>query len=101
MAPRKRRRKDGSSCFDPGKEHIGILSTTEPVGDNFKLLGVEIDAKLRMNGAISACAIDVSWRMRSLLRTSRFYNDAELVLFFKAHARNGIILSRGLRWMSE
>ena len=72
-------------CFDPGKEHIGILSMTEPVGDNFKLLGVEFDPKLRMNGAISACVVDVSWRMRSLLRTRRFYNDAEMLMFFKAH----------------
>ena len=72
-------------CFDPGKEHIAILSTTEPVGEEFKILGVIFDNKLRMNAAIAACASDVSWRMRSMLRTRRFYNDAEMIVFFKSH----------------
>ena len=38
-----------------------------------------------MTQAIHDCAVQVSWKMRTILRTRRFYNDSELVLCFKAH----------------
>ena len=71
--------------FDASKETVNILSTTEPHGMPFKILGVKFDAKLQMGIAIHECVTQASWRMKTLLRTRRFYNDCEMILFFKAH----------------
>jgi len=71
--------------FDAGKEHLCIISTTDPQGDPFEILGVEFDLKLQMGLAVHACATSASWRLKTLLRTQRFYNDAELICLFKAH----------------
>ncbi len=71
--------------FDAGKESFAVLSSTEPEGENFKVLGLEFDPKLSMRFCVQSCVSEASWRFRSLLRTRRFYNDAELVGLFKAH----------------
>jgi hypothetical protein len=71
--------------FDASKESVTILSTTQPEGDNFKVLGLEFDAKLSMRACIHSCVTEAGWRFRSLLRTKRFYNDAELIGLFKSH----------------
>ena len=38
-----------------------------------------------MDYAIHECAQDASWRLRWLLRSRRFFTDAEMVFHFKAH----------------
>ena len=71
--------------FDAGKESFTILPTTDAEGDNFKVLGLEFDAKLSMRACVQSCVSEAGWRFRTLLRTQRFYNDTELIGLFKAH----------------
>ena len=71
--------------FDAGKEHFHLISRTQPSGDNFKILGVIFDPKLVMADAVESCVAAASWRIHSLIRTRRFYCDAELVNLYKAH----------------
>jgi hypothetical protein len=62
-----------------------VLSVSDPHGPNFKLLGVNFDCMLDMTDAIADVVTEAGWKMKSLLRTKRFYNDAELVLLYKSH----------------
>ena len=62
-----------------------MLSTTDGEGDNFKVLGIEFDPKLSMRSCVQSCVQEAGWRYRSVLRTYRFFTDAELVGLFKAH----------------
>ncbi len=71
--------------FDAGKESFAVISTTDPAGESFKLLGLEFDTKLVMRDCVRICVTEASWRYRSILRTHRFFNDRELVGLFKAH----------------
>jgi hypothetical protein len=71
--------------FDAGKESQHILSLSDAYGSNFKLLGVPFDTELSMACAVSELVSAASWKLRVILRTRRFYSDADLVLFFKAH----------------
>ena len=71
--------------FDPSKESHHILSLSDPWGDSFNLLGVPFDTCLSMAGAVSDIVSAAGWKLRVILRTRRFYSDADLVLFFKAH----------------
>jgi hypothetical protein len=72
-------------CFDPGKESMHVLSASDPHGSNFKLLGVSFDCMLDMTDAIGEVVADAGWKMRTLLRTRRFYCDADLVTLYKSH----------------
>eukprot|EP00969_Alexandrium_andersonii_P151654 6705890-Alexandrium_andersonii.AAC.1 len=38
-----------------------------------------------MSEAANACAIDCAWKLRTLIRTSRYHTDSELVLLYKSH----------------
>ena len=71
--------------FDAGKEHFHLLSRIRPSGDLFKILGVVIDPKLVMSDAVESCVAAASWRIYSIIRMRRFYNDAELVNLYKSH----------------
>jgi hypothetical protein len=66
--------------FDASKEHMVVFSHHEPSGSPVKLLGVMFDARLRMHVAIHECVAEVGWKVRTLLRTQRFYSHAELLL---------------------
>ena len=77
--------KANQVVFDAGKEHMVVLSHQEPQGVAVKLLGVKFDPKLLMNVAIHECVADVGWKMRTLLRTRRFHNDAALLGLWKSH----------------
>jgi hypothetical protein len=57
----------------------------QPEGDSFTLLGVSFDPKLIMADSIHDCAVQASWKLRTLLKTRRYYNDSELIGLFKAH----------------
>jgi hypothetical protein len=72
-------------AFDPGKESMHVLSMSEPHGDSFKLLGVIFDGMLDMTEAVGGVVTDAGWKIKSLLRTRRFYCDAEMVLLYKSH----------------
>ena len=71
--------------FDAGKESFAVLSTTNAEGESFKLLGIPFDVHLRMRECIHETVAEASWRLKSLLRSHRFFNDSEMVGFFKAH----------------
>ena len=65
--------------FDAGKEHMAILSHIQPLGENFRLLGVLFDTRLSMSQAINECVAEVSWKTRALVRTQRFHTDSDLL----------------------
>ena len=67
-------------AFDAGKESQHVVSVSDPSGDNFKLLGVTFDPELTMADAISELVSAAGWKLRTLIRTRRFYTDADLVV---------------------
>ena len=62
-----------------------MLSLSDPLGGTFKLLGVTFDSELSMAESISELVSAAGWKLRTLLRTRRFYTDADLVVLYKAH----------------
>ena len=54
-----------------------MRSATQRESDNFKVLGLEFDAKLSMRACIHSCVTEAGWRVRSL--------HAELIGLFKSH----------------
>ena len=72
-------------CFDAAKESQHVISISEPSGNNFRLLGVPFDPELSMVDAVSEIVSAAGWKLKTLLRTRRFYVDADLVVFYKSH----------------
>jgi hypothetical protein len=72
-------------AFDASKESQHVLSLSDPVGGNFRLLGVPFDTELSMVSAVSEIVSSAGWKLRTLLRTRRFYTDADLIVLYKAH----------------
>ena len=62
-----------------------MLSTSDPEGSLFKLLGVPFDTELSMANAVSELVSSAGWKLKTILRTRRFYTDADLIVFYKAH----------------
>ena len=79
MGPRRFRR------FRRRKRTNAILSTTEPYGAPFRMLGLLVDSQLHMGCAIRECAHEASWKLRTLLRTRRVHTTSDLFLLFKSH----------------
>lgn len=71
--------------FDASKEGFATFSHVEPSGGCLKILGVLFDPRLRMDEDIHSCCSAICWKMRTLLRTSRFYTVPEMVFLFKTH----------------
>ena len=61
-----------------------ILSNREPQGTDFKILGVELDIFWTMQTNVDAFVTKSSWEFKMLLRTRRFYTDAEMNLLYKS-----------------
>ena len=72
-------------AFDASKESQHILSLSDPSGGEFKMLGVIFDTALSMTAAIAELVAAAGWKLRALLRTRRFYTEADLVILYKAH----------------
>ena len=71
--------------FDPGKESQHILATRgRGRGGSFKLLGVSFDVGLTMEGALHEIVKGASWKISSILRTSRYFGTRELIGLYKA-----------------
>ena len=49
------------------------------------MLGVSFDPELSMADAIGELVSAASWKLRTLVRTRRFYTHADLVVLYKAH----------------
>ena len=71
--------------FDAGKESQHVLSLSDPFGNSFKLLGVPFDPELSMADAISEIVAAAGWKLKTLLRTRRYYTDSDLIVLCKAH----------------
>jgi hypothetical protein len=71
--------------FDPAKESKHVLQLAQPEGSSFKLLGVVFDDGLIMEMAVTEVVNEASWKLRTLLRTRRYYTDADLITLYKAH----------------
>lgn len=70
--------------FDPVKESLHILHRTRFHGENFKVLGCVFDPQLRMLAAARHVATEAGWRLKTLLRSRRFFTTPELVRLYKA-----------------
>ena len=73
--------------FDPTKEITHILSAVnkQAEGVDFRILGVEFDCQLRMSSCVDELVHECSWKLRTIMRTRKFFSCADLVSFFKSH----------------
>ena len=69
--------------FDASKESKHILSKTDPLGADFKLLGIEFDTGLQMTSAVRSLVGKVRWKNKMLLRSRRSFSTMDLVLQYK------------------
>ena len=72
-------------AFDASKEGFYIISTSEPQGEKFKILGVVFDTSLSMQAAVDDLVSAASWKLKMLLRIKRYYSDEDMVVFYKAN----------------
>ena len=72
------------AAFDATKESFHTLHRRNPVGGNFRFLGVTFDPRLVMDHACSEIAGQAHSRLRSLLRCRKFFSVAALVRHYKA-----------------
>ena len=70
--------------FDREKEGMYILNRKNPRGNGFKLLGIHFDCKLVMSATVEELAKTCQWKLKAILRTSRFNTGAALVSLYKA-----------------
>ena len=70
--------------FDPGKESSHILSRSRPIGESFKILGVEFDCKLVMADAVLDLAKETRWKLKSVLRTKKYTTSIQLIDVYKS-----------------
>ncbi len=49
------------------------------------MLGVTFDEQLTMSEAVGEIVTAAGWKLRTLVRTRRFYTDADLIILYKAH----------------
>ena len=72
-------------AFDAGKEHFVIVHPTSGVGEDFKLLGLVFDHKLRMDSGVEAILKRARPKSQMLLRSRPYYSDTDMMLQFKTH----------------
>ena len=70
--------------LDPSKESMHVVARRDAQGPDFKILGVEFDCKLLMGGAVRDTATSGRWKLKTVMRTRRFFHDSELVLHYKS-----------------
>jgi hypothetical protein len=71
--------------FDPLKEAFVVLRRRNPIGDTFKVLGVEFDAQLLMHKAARNIASEAGWRLAAIFRGRRFFTTPEIIRLYKSH----------------
>ena len=64
--------------FDAGKESMHVLSRTQPLGGNFKILGVNFDCKLVMEDAVHEVRAACSWKLETMLNQNASSTPAKL-----------------------
>ena len=70
--------------FEPSKESFHVLHRHLFFGQPFKVLGCLFDPQLRMTAAAREVATEAGWRLQTLLRSRRFFSQAELLHLYKA-----------------
>ena len=76
--------KANQVSFDASKESMHILALKNGERQNFRLLGVPFNNELRMNDVIAEIVGSATWKMGAILRTARYFNDAELIHLYKS-----------------
>ena len=71
--------------FDAGKEGFHVLSRRDPEGDDFDMLGVESNISLIMEREVKTLARRCYWKLRTLVRSRRFFTTPQLVQQYKSH----------------
>jgi hypothetical protein len=71
--------------FDPGKEGFRILHRGDPLGDLFKILGVDFDCKLLMKACCMFVYQKCNFKLRCLLRFRKFFADHLTFQLYKSH----------------
>ena len=71
--------------FDAGKESMHILHQRKPEGDGFEMFGVKFDTKLRMELQVQSLVNRCRWKLKTLLRTRRYFTEEQLVQQYKMH----------------
>ena len=71
--------------FDASKESKHVLATCgRGSGGPFTFLGVSFDEGLTMAGALHSLVHEASWKLASILRTSRYFSTPELIGLYKS-----------------
>ena len=73
--------------FDASKESQHVLSLSDPVGGNFRLLGVPFDTELSMVSAVSEIVSSAGWKFPKTLDLSM---DVPRIGFFMVFSKNWI-----------
>jgi len=71
--------------FDAGKEHFVIVHPTRGVGEDFKLLGLVFDHKLRMDSGVDAILKTARPKCRMLMHSRPYYSNNDMIMQFKTH----------------
>ena len=71
--------------FEPTEETFHILSVWQPLGDKFKLLGVDFDTSLSIDGTFQKLTHAAVWKLKMLIRTHRYFNISELVILYDTY----------------
>ena len=62
-----------------------VVGRRDSEGENFKILGIQFDCKLLMADAVTETVNCVSWKLKSLLRSRKYFCDADMVTHYKSH----------------
>ena len=71
-------------AFDPGKESKHVVSHVAPEGGGFRILGVGFDSRLVMGEAVHEVVTEISWKLRTVLRSRRFHTVQDMVDLYKS-----------------
>ena len=81
--------------FDAGKESFHVLHRTQAQGNDFRILGCTYDCKLTMAAACRATAQEGRWRLKTVLRSRRYFTTTQLVTLYKSHVLSYLESSTG------
>ena len=71
-------------AFDLGTESKHVISHVSPEGDGFRILGAGFDCRLVMGEAVREVVTDISWKLRTVLRSRRFHTVQDMVDLYKS-----------------
>ena len=81
--------------FDPSKESFHVLHHLDALGNDFTILGCTYDCKLTMATACQVTAQQGRWRLKTVLRSRRYFTTTQLVTLYKSHVLSFLESSTG------